>query len=328
MSSTSKSNISGKLRICPRPGMVRVNSVTRQERWTTVSRRDSAAQLARALNGRKVGSGWMAPCPGHDDRTPSLSIKDHGGFVLFHCHAGCSQARVMEALSARGLWTLQTHPHDNVVVVKNLTAQNSDERGRKQGALRIWASSNPATGTLVESYLHSRGITRAVPPSLRFSPALRHPVGGLWPAMVALLQTQNGEPIAIHRTFLDRDGSGKAPIEPNKLMLGSCRGGAVRLAPVTERLLIGEGIETCMSVSQATGQPTWAALSTAGLRTLILPVEVRQIIILADGDDAGEAAAQDAAQRWTSEGRRVRIARPPQGLDFNDILQEAEDDCR
>ena len=44
------------------------------------------------------------------------------------------------------------------------------------------------------------------------------------------------------------------------------------------------------------------------------------MIVLADGDEAGEAAARGAALRWKREGRRVRIACPPQGLDFNDML--------
>ena len=57
-----------------------------------------------------------------------------------------------------------------------------------------------------------------------------------------------------------------------------------------------------------------------GLRGLHLPKDVREVIVLADGDDAGEAAAQDCAWRWKWEGRRVRIARPPRGRDFNDML--------
>ncbi len=44
------------------------------------------------------------------------------------------------------------------------------------------------------------------------------------------------------------------------------------------------------------------------------------MIVLADGDEAGEAAARDCALRWKRQGRRVRIARPPQGMDFNDML--------
>jgi DNA primase len=41
---------------------------------------------------------------------------------------------------------------------------------------------------------------------------------------------------------------------------------------------------------------------------------------LADGDDPGEEAAVDAARRWKREGRTVHIARPPVGMDFNDVL--------
>ena len=44
------------------------------------------------------------------------------------------------------------------------------------------------------------------------------------------------------------------------------------------------------------------------------------VIVLADGDDPGEAAARDCALRWMRQGRRVRIARPSRGLDFNDVL--------
>ena len=139
--------------------------------------------------------------------------------------------------------------------------------------------------------------------------------------MVALVtHGADGTPIAIHRTFLARDGSGKAPVDPAKMMLGPCRGGAVRLGEPGDVLMVGEGIETCLAAMQATGHPAWAALSTSGLRALDLPRDVRDVIVLADGDDPGEAAAQDCAWRWKREGRRVRIARPPQGMDFNDLL--------
>ena len=104
------------------------------------------------------------------------------------------------------------------------------------------------------------------------------------------------------------------------MMLGPCRGGAVRLAEPGDVLMVGEGIETCLAAMQATGHPAWAALSTSGLRALDLPEDVRDVIVLADGDEAGEAAARDCAWRWKREGRRVRIARPPQGMDFNDML--------
>ena len=107
---------------------------------------------------------------------------------------------------------------------------------------------------------------------------------------------------------------------PTRMMLGPCRGGAIRLAPHAGHLLVGEGLETCLAAMQATGIPAWAALSTSGLKALDLPGEVREVTILADADEAGEAAAQSAAGRWVRQGRLVRIARPPYGLDFNDVL--------
>jgi hypothetical protein len=139
--------------------------------------------------------------------------------------------------------------------------------------------------------------------------------------MLALVtRGKDGEPLAVIRTFLARNGAGKSPMEPSRMMLGPCRGGAVRLAEPGEKLAIGEGIETVLSVMQQTGLRGWAALSTSGLRGLDLPDIVREVIVLADGDKPGEAAAQDCARRWMREGRKVRIARPPWGFDFNDVL--------
>ena len=94
----------------------------------------------------------------------------------------------------------------------------------------------------------------------------------------------------------------------------------MRLGVPGDMLMIGEGIETCLAAVQATGYPAWAALSTSGLRSLDLPEAVRDVIVLADGDAPGSSAAQACAWRWKREGRRVRIARPPQGMDFNDLL--------
>ncbi len=64
----------------------------------------TAAEIARQLRGRKSGAGWSALCPAHDDKTPSLSVREVDGKVLVHCHAGCEQRAVIDALKARGLW--------------------------------------------------------------------------------------------------------------------------------------------------------------------------------------------------------------------------------
>ena len=283
----------------------------------------TAETIARALGGRKAGGGWTARCPAHDDRTPSLSIRDADGRVLVRCHAGCPQERVITALRARGLWSEVGRRSGNTTGAQsgatNLPDRGNDERTR--AALRLWETTMTARGTLVETYLDARNIVIPIPDALRFHAAIKHPSGQRWPAMVALVtRGTDGNPIAVHRTFLGRDGSSKAPVEPTKMMFGPCRGGVVRLGPVGDRLMIAEGIETALSAMQATAQAAWAALSTSGLRTLELPAEIGDVVVLADGDDAGEGAARDCALRWKRQGRRVRIARPPRGLDFNDML--------
>ena len=64
----------------------------------------TADSIARALQARRSGSCWMAKCPAHDDKNPSLSIREVDGKVLLHCHAGCRQRDVIAALKSRGLW--------------------------------------------------------------------------------------------------------------------------------------------------------------------------------------------------------------------------------
>jgi hypothetical protein len=107
------------------------------------------------------------------------------------------------------------------------------------------------------------------------------------------------------RAFVCRDYACKAPVDPAKMMLGPCRGGAVRLGPIGDRLMVAEGIETALSAMQATGQAAWAALSTSGLRTLELPVEARDVVVLADGDEPGAKCADDGNNDRFIGGSRI-----------------------
>jgi hypothetical protein len=64
----------------------------------------TAAEIAAALQARRTGHRWMAPCPAHKDKSPSLSIQEQNGRVLVHCFSGCRQDDVIAALRQRGLW--------------------------------------------------------------------------------------------------------------------------------------------------------------------------------------------------------------------------------
>ncbi|MGA7239698.1 MAG: CHC2 zinc finger domain-containing protein [Bryobacteraceae bacterium] len=65
----------------------------------------TAREIAAQLRGRKSGAGFVAPCPSHEDKSPSLSLRDaEDGRVLVHCFGGCEQRDVIDALRGRGLW--------------------------------------------------------------------------------------------------------------------------------------------------------------------------------------------------------------------------------
>jgi len=63
----------------------------------------NAAELLPRLEAvERIGPGrWMARCPAHEDRTPSLAVSDGDRGAVLHCHAGCSQESVVNALGMR-----------------------------------------------------------------------------------------------------------------------------------------------------------------------------------------------------------------------------------
>jgi hypothetical protein len=196
---------------------------------------------------------------------------------------------------------------------------NTGPNNNTAAALRIWSDAFPATGSVVEVYLRSRAIT-LLPDCLRYVPHCWHKQTAMrWPAMVVPRTDCAGNVCAIHRTYLTRDGR-KAQIASPKKDFGPAKGTAIRLSPLAEELLIGEGIETTLSAMQATGRPGWAAGSAYMVSALILPPVVRAITILVDSDEAGIRHSRAAAARWLGEGRTVRLAYAPSGKDFNDLL--------
>ena len=49
------------------------------------------AEAIVRFQGQRRGDGWMAHCPAHEDKQPSLSIAERDeGRILLHCHAGCT----------------------------------------------------------------------------------------------------------------------------------------------------------------------------------------------------------------------------------------------
>jgi hypothetical protein len=267
---------------------------------------------------RRSGNGFIALCPAHDDRKHSLSITQADDRILLHCFVDCGIDEICDALGIR----VKDLFGANGANTSN-TQRYSDQR-RLEYAERIWRrATKPAAGTTVERYLRNRGITLSVPAAIRFC-TLTHddwPRAMHWPALAAGIQDGNGKFTGVAVTGLTADGSSKMPVEDPRRIYGPYRGGAVRLSSqFNSQLAIGEGIETMFSVQQATGIPSWAALSASNLPYVQLPASIREVTVCADADPRGESAAQCLAGRLIGEGRQVRIARPAQfGMDFNDL---------
>lgn len=262
--------------------------------------------------------GSRAKCPAHEDRSTggSLSVKQVSGKPpLLHCFAGCTFTQIIAALGMRVGDLSAPKP------AVNPAHHEWSAQERRAYAHNLWQQSARAEGTLAVRYLRSRGITIPPPPSIRYLALRTHRESGrAFPALVAGIQDQEGRFAGISITWLRADGSGKAPVDPPRKTYGVLRGGAVRLASASERLVVCEGLETGLSIAQACQLPVWCALGASNLPRVVLPREVREVTIAADGDRAGEEAAKAAASRFLREGYRVRIARPEPGLDFNDYL--------
>lgn len=143
-----------------------------------------ADHLVRALKAKRVGSAWMACCPAHRDRTPSLSITTgRDGKVLVHCFAGCAQDDVIAQLKQDGLWVteLRGGRPDVHRPQRRSGDRRTDQERPSDVALSIWQASRRADGTLVGTYLARRGLRLSPPPALRFHPGLKHPSGKVWP---------------------------------------------------------------------------------------------------------------------------------------------------
>jgi phage/plasmid primase-like uncharacterized protein len=274
-----------------------------------------AALLSHFDRPKKSGSGYVAYARCHNDRHHSLSIGFSERWALLHCFTGC--------------------PFDEVLVAHGLTRRDlylgeapaaPSREERIKYARSLWEQSRSARGTMVESYLQSRGITLPIPPAIRFIPTLKHrEYGWSFPAMIAGVQDVNGKFCAAQITFLCADARlGKAPVHPQRKDHGPIAGGAVRLTSnpgdAVATVVVAEGVETALSIAQACPElPVWAALGTSNLTRIELPTTVREVIVAADADNAGKLAAREAADRFKRAGRTVLITKPLGATDFNEI---------
>lgn len=332
-------------------------------------------RLERAAGGLMCGC-----CPFHGEKRPSFYLyPDH-----YHCY-GCGEHGdvinyVMKTEGIDFLTAVQQLAGGAAIdlskpapAVPEPAAQvgsgEDDEKAQRKRdyAKAIWlAGHERLAGSPVADYLAGRGIDLAElgrqPRALRCHPGLWHPwARRQMPAMVAVITGAGGEHLATHCTWLERIGAAgwiRARMEGGRLVFGRYPGGSIHLwrgesgrsfkdALADEPVVIGEGIETCLSIVVACPElRVIAGVNKAGMGKVWLPPQVRVVILAADNDEtkalheeaaavteeakiaaekkriAGRRVLQRAIDRHLALGRHVRIARAPVGKDFNDTLQD------
>lgn len=279
-----------------------------------------AREIAESLNGSWSRGKGMCVCPAHDDRSPSLSVTLGRTAILFHCFAGCSNEEVIAALGRRGVRARELFDGGGTLLADFRPRQD----GPNRNARRVWAVSAPLRDSLAERYLLGRGV-REFSPELRFDN--QTPLGPrdrvrFLPAMIAAVRTDLGV-IAVHRSFLDPEGSGLARFQQPRRALGSLGTGAVRLAPPRDGVLgLAEGIETALSAMQLFQIPCWATLGNERFGLVTIPEGVRELHLFLDHDAGGDLAEARARAAYERENRRFVLRRPDKiGFDWNDVLQ-------
>ena len=192
------------------------------------------------------------------------------------------------------------------------TATRKPERDASGAADRLYSLSRPVPGTLAETYLRGRGITARLDwPSLRFHPACYYreyedaPLES-WPALLGVVTDLDGRLTGLQRTWLARDGSGKAPFEEPRRAMGRLLGHAVRFGTSEDVLAAGEGIETVLSLlSLFPALPMIAGLLSAHLAAILFPPGLRRLYCLRDNDSAGDFAEHRLGERAREAGHRV-----------------------
>jgi putative DNA primase/helicase len=271
-------------------------------------------QIAAALGGDVSGSFVLAPGPGHSSKDRSLKVRlsphlpdgfDCKSFADDDWKDCRDHVRGCLGLPAFG----DGSPRASRSKIATPPVNEENETWRRENALRIWREAQDPRGTIVESYLASRGLE--LPPLcaghvIRFHPACP------W----------NEEPTCIQRTRLTVEGR-----KVDRWTLGPARGASIKIdadPDVTNGLTVGEGFETCLAARQIGFRPTWALGSAGAIKHFQVLAGIEALSLLVENDErsVNQRACEACAERWAAAGREVILIDPLAGNDVNDALRE------
>jgi P4 family phage/plasmid primase-like protien len=254
----------------------------------------NAQEIARALGGAKrTGSGWDARCPAHKDNNPSLSLTDgNDGTLLFHCHAGCEQEAVLDALKRRELWNVngtrpparrKSVPWTPVMPVPD-SAPRTIPSHRFGKPSRKWCYRDKAGNLFFLICRFDNPDGKEILP-LTFCENAKGHRKWCWKACTTM------------RPMYNLDVLSSRPDAPVVVVEGE------KAADAAAELLPDFVVTTSSGGCKAASKTDW------------LPLKNRNVIIWPDADDCGAKYAEEVAQHCRNVGvATVRIIKPPSGV--------------
>lgn len=277
--------------------------------------------VVRAVGGDLYAGGSRAniPAPGHSSSDRSVSLLLNQGRVVAHGFGSADWRIVLDDLRRRGLVDDRGRLcNDGAAGGGGDPAPRPDRRERILAATHLWVESGPISmDGPAARHLRLRGVAfGATQPDLRQHGAVPtsvyRPGRRRLPALMAGIRAPAGTITAVELVYLSSNGHRSPNATPARKTVGVVPpGSAVRLGEAEGRLLVAEGVMTTLSAMTLFGLPGWALLSAGNLAAWAAPPGVDSVLIAADRDAAGQAAAATLAARLRRAGLRCCVATPP-----------------
>jgi hypothetical protein len=272
-------------------------------------------QAIDALGAKQVGNEYMARCPAHEDKIPSLALREgDGGTLLFHCFAGCSQDTVLDSLRKLGVFGAES-------------TRSGFSRKRPPG------KRNVQTIPRSEVLEYHRNLSLEDRQDLKSHRMLsdsvidRYQLGKIADRISIPIYDASGEVLDIRKWLPEKSRvSNNTP----KILHYKAGFGAPRYYPIdqlnsTSLLLVEGELDALAAISHGLEAVTVTAGASTWTTELSQTLKGKRITILMDHDEAGIAGARRRAESISQMGCEVHIAcwpsDRPKGHDTTDELR-------
>ena len=256
------------------------------------------------------------------------------GISLLMCLTGHSFVEVFDELAEWVDGRADDRPSDLYNRTQEARKEKEDDTHLRAYLNRTWEEAIPLESiddSPAHSYLAGRGILEAADKAacFRIHPSMPYnhkgEVLGHYPVLLAGIRDNSGLPVGLHRIYLSEAGEkleleGKLPTKMSTPSINAA--GKGRVIPMGARAMkvalahgvvgVCEGIETALSVYEATGIPMMSTISASNLGSFVPPEGIHTVLVFADDDrsKAGIINARMLKDRLDEKGIECVVLLP------------------